>query len=213
MLALEYALAHGDRLLGLILRDAFAWGQRTTLHALKNILLSGGRIRPDPDRQVRLWAGATRDDDDFADAFNEIAAIYEPEEKPEGAEAGNSPSASTEQAPPGDLARVPESGDQVPTGGAGAGGLTLHHETHNFAFAHNMPNVDLRPRLREIAAPTLVAVGRHDLITPPAWAEEIRDALPSAQLAVFEHSGHTPSIDEPEAFRNTVHGFLSQLGF
>lgn len=194
MLALEYALVHGDRLLGLILRDAFAWGQKTTLNALKNILLSG-RIHPDPTRQVRLWAGATRDNEDFADAFNEIAAIYQPE-KPEE----ESGSGSQEQD------GVHESGKEVTTS-------LVHHETHNFAFKYNMPNVDLRPRLHEITAPTLVAVGRHDLVTPPEWGQEIHDAIPNAHLAIFENSGHSPPTDEPEAFRETVHEFLSQLGF
>lgn len=190
MLALQYALAHGDRLLGLILRDAFAWGQRTTLNALKNILLSK-RIQPDPDRQVRLWAGAVRDDQEFADAFNEIAAIYTPESpEPVASALGQD--------------GVPESGDDVTTD-------SLHHETHNFAFTYNMPNVDLRLRLGEIQAPTLVVVGRHDLLTPPEWAEEIRNAIPNARLAIFENSGHSPPTDEPEAFGEAVNDFLSHL--
>lgn len=190
MLALQYALAHGDRLLGLILRDAFAWGPGTTMNAFKNILLSG-RIHLDHDRQVRLWTGTTRDDQDFSDSFNEIAAIYTPE-KP-GPEAR---SAGTQDGAPA------ESGNNVTPD-------LLHHETHNFAFKYNMPNVDLRPRLGEIKTPTLVVVGRHDVITQPECVKEIGDAIPNARFVVFENSGHSPATDEPEAFRETVLTFLS----
>jgi proline iminopeptidase len=91
-------------------------------------------------------------------------------------------------------------------------GTVYHHQAHNAAFAENMPGYDLRPRLPEITVPTLVTVGRHDWITPPEAAEEIAALVPGARLVVFEESGHSPQLEEPERFQRTVRDFLAGIG-
>ena len=59
----------------------------------------------------------------------------------------------------------------------------------------------LRVQITEEAqAPTLVIVGRHDIITPVSCSQEIVNGIPSAQLEIFEHSGHSPPSDEPIKF-------------
>lgn len=67
---------------------------------------------------------------------------------------------------------------------------------------------DLRDRLAEIRAPTLVAVGRDDWITPPPFAEELAGGIPGARLVVFERSGHLPFVEEPRRFAAEIGGFL-----
>ena len=57
--------------------------------------------------------------------------------------------------------------------------------------------MDLRPYLKQITAPTLVIVGRHDFITNIAMAEEMVKYIPNARLAVFEDSGHFALVEEP----------------
>ena len=84
--------------------------------------------------------------------------------------------------------------------------------THNWAFAENMPSYDLRSRLAEIRCPTLVTVGRHDWITPVAASEEIAALIPGARLVVFEQSGHSPQLEEPERFQQVVRDFLTGAG-
>ncbi|KAF6794583.1 hypothetical protein CSOJ01_13683 [Colletotrichum sojae] len=177
--ALEYAIAHPDRLLALVLRDTWAYGLRGTLNVLKNILISD-RIKPDGDRQVRVWGGNVRDNEDFAEAFAEIAEIYKPKDGTMG-----SSSASTDA-------------------------FKWHYETHNFAFSHNQPRFDVRSRLKKITAPTLVANGRHDLIVSYEYGEEISQNIPRSELVIFENSGHSPPSDEPDKFRYTVSQFLSK---
>jgi proline iminopeptidase len=49
-------------------------------------------------------------------------------------------------------------------------------------------------------APTLVAVGRHDWICPVDQAEEIHRLVAHSRLAIFERSGHSPQVEEREAF-------------
>jgi proline iminopeptidase len=63
-------------------------------------------------------------------------------------------------------------------------------------------------RLGTITAPTLVTVGRHDLFTSPPQADRIADRVPNSQRLVFEHSGHIPWVDEPDAFFPLVNGWL-----
>ncbi|MBI4278692.1 MAG: alpha/beta hydrolase [Armatimonadetes bacterium] len=83
--------------------------------------------------------------------------------------------------------------------------------THNWAFGRNLPGYDLRPRLREIRVPVLVAVGRHDWITPVECSEELARALPNARLEIFEESGHSPHLEENAKFVALVREFLGGL--
>ncbi len=92
---------------------------------------------------------------------------------------------------------------------ARARGLTYVVETHNACFGRALPHYDLRARLAEIRVPTLVIVGRHDWITPLAAAEEIAAAIPGAQLVIFEHSGHSPQVEESDLYLQTVRRFLA----
>jgi proline iminopeptidase len=88
---------------------------------------------------------------------------------------------------------------------------TYHYQTHNQAFAVNLPQYDLRPRLGEIRCPTLITVGRSDWITPVEASEELAAGIASARLEVFENSGHSPQIEEHDAWLKTVRGFLADV--
>ena len=85
-------------------------------------------------------------------------------------------------------------------------------DTHNQAFSKNLPNYDVTGRLHEIQVPVLITVGRHDWITPVAASEEIAAGIPHAELVVFEHSGHSPQLEENELWVATVRGFLERHG-
>ena len=85
------------------------------------------------------------------------------------------------------------------------------YEAHNYAFAHNLPGWDISDQLPGITAPTLVTVGRTDWITPVECSEKIAALVPDARLVVFERSGHSPQIEEAEAWTATVRSFLGQV--
>ena len=82
------------------------------------------------------------------------------------------------------------------------------HESHNWCFQHNMPVYDLKPLLPGVTCPTLVTVGRADWITPVAAAETIAELIPGARLVIFEKSGHSPQIEEYDAFQALMREFL-----
>ena len=65
------------------------------------------------------------------------------------------------------------------------------------------------PDLSAVAAPTLVISGRWDGLTSPRLAHETAAALPDAELAILERSGHRPWCEEPDAYFARVGAFLS----
>ncbi|HEV2598808.1 alpha/beta fold hydrolase [Sphingopyxis sp.] len=62
-----------------------------------------------------------------------------------------------------------------------------------------MARIDSRPRLHEIAVPTLLIWGEKDGITSRAHHDEILDAIPGARLEVIAGAGHLPTVEAPEA--------------
>ena len=67
---------------------------------------------------------------------------------------------------------------------------------------------DLRSRLPEITAPTLVITGEDDFICGPLCAAEITGAVPGAQGMIVGDSGHMVFVDQPRAFHDAVAEFL-----
>lgn len=61
-----------------------------------------------------------------------------------------------------------------------------------------MARLDSRPRLGEIAVPTLLIWGEKDGITSRAHHEEILEAIPGARLEVVQGAGHLPTVEAPE---------------
>jgi len=66
---------------------------------------------------------------------------------------------------------------------------------------------DAREKLPGIHVRSLVIAGAHDM-APPARVKPLADGLPDATFVVFERSGHFSPVEEPEAFRTVVFGFL-----
>ncbi|KAJ3499584.1 hypothetical protein NLG97_g209 [Lecanicillium saksenae] len=184
LLALGYTLTHPHRVRALILRDTWAYGPRAALHAI-NAIARSADIETDTEQQIRLWSGAVRDNRDFETGVNAILPMYT---------AKKHGPISTEK---------DENFEKAKT--------TYRYETHNAAFAHSLPRIDLRSRLGEIQAPTLVVVGRHDPVTPVQESQEIHDRIKGSVLAIFENSGHSPPSEEPELFQEKLWHFLDQF--
>lgn len=69
---------------------------------------------------------------------------------------------------------------------------------------------DATPFLEHIVVPTLVIVGEHDAITPPASAENLVKRIANATLATIPGAGHLSNLEAPEAFNQAVRQFLDQ---
>jgi pimeloyl-ACP methyl ester carboxylesterase len=69
---------------------------------------------------------------------------------------------------------------------------------------------DSRPDLPGLRIPTLVAAGEGDVLTPPALAEEMAAAIPSARLALLPGCGHLPPLEDPEATTALLRAWLTE---
>ena len=70
---------------------------------------------------------------------------------------------------------------------------------------------DFRGALGRIAQPTLVVHGAHSHLYGADTAEHIVAALPNARALRFERSGHSPHLEQPEAFNQAIRDFAATL--
>ena len=90
-------------------------------------------------------------------------------------------------------------------------GIRYRAEAFNASQGRCLPTYDVRDRLGEITAPTLVVGGRHDWAYPPEYgAIPLAEGIPGAELVLLEQSGHFPFVEEPDAFRAAVSGWLDR---
>src|SRR5690606_15443983 len=73
-----------------------------------------------------------------------------------------------------------------------------------------MARIDSRPRLGEIAVPTLLIWGEKDGITSRAHHDEIVEAIPGARLEVIAGTGHLPTVEAPEVIVPLLTAFIDQ---
>jgi 3-oxoadipate enol-lactonase len=66
--------------------------------------------------------------------------------------------------------------------------------------------------LPQITAPTLILVGREDVITPVADSESMHREISGSQLRVIENAGHVVNLERPEEFNLALSGFLKAMG-
>jgi len=83
------------------------------------------------------------------------------------------------------------------------------------AAAGYVPGPDYDPAaalqsLGAITARVLVVVGEVDALTGVSVAKRFAEVLPNCEVASIGGAGHFPWVDQPEAFRDAVDGFLSR---
>ncbi|MDP1675426.1 MAG: alpha/beta hydrolase [Bacteroidota bacterium] len=81
---------------------------------------------------------------------------------------------------------------------------------NQYFISTELQRYDVTERLKEISVPALVIGGRHDVHVSSSWSELMAEKIPHARLAMMEHSGHFPWLDEPEQFFYTVKNFLAR---
>jgi pimeloyl-ACP methyl ester carboxylesterase len=67
---------------------------------------------------------------------------------------------------------------------------------------------DGRPGLPAIKVPTLVLVGREDILTPVADAEEIARGIAGSKLVIVEDCGHLSTLEQPVAVTAALRTWL-----
>jgi pimeloyl-ACP methyl ester carboxylesterase len=70
---------------------------------------------------------------------------------------------------------------------------------------------DMTGLLGQIACPTLVVVGQHDAISPPAEMRGMAEAIPGAKFVEIPDVGHMSPLENPTAVNAALAEFLSTL--
>jgi 3-oxoadipate enol-lactonase len=73
-------------------------------------------------------------------------------------------------------------------------------------------DMDLRDRLGQIRAPTLVISAAEDPATPPEHGELIRDSIPGAGFEVIPGASHLANIEQPEVVTRAILDHLARQG-
>jgi pimeloyl-ACP methyl ester carboxylesterase len=64
---------------------------------------------------------------------------------------------------------------------------------------------------RTLRVPVAIAWGRHDRLVPLSQGEALAASIPGAQLRIFDHSGHVPMLEEPDAFNAWLVATLERM--
>ena len=67
---------------------------------------------------------------------------------------------------------------------------------------------DIASNLKAISCPIFLALGRYDYFNPPHLWEKYREHASDLTIRIFEKSGHTPQLEEPDNFDEELTGWL-----
>jgi pimeloyl-ACP methyl ester carboxylesterase len=70
---------------------------------------------------------------------------------------------------------------------------------------------DVYDEIDKITTPTLILVGEEDVATIPVKAERIHARIAGSRLVRIPKSGHSSTIEEPEAVNTAIKAFLNSL--
>jgi 3-oxoadipate enol-lactonase len=70
---------------------------------------------------------------------------------------------------------------------------------------------DMTAELGRIGCPTLVIVGQHDMISPPAEMRGIAEAIPGSKYVEIPEAGHMSPMEAPAAVNAAIAEFLASL--
>ncbi len=74
----------------------------------------------------------------------------------------------------------------------------------------SMASQDFRSQLAAIETPTLVTYGALSQLYSPAASEWVARQLPNSRRVGFANSGHSPHLEEPDAFNRAIETFAEQ---
>lgn len=69
---------------------------------------------------------------------------------------------------------------------------------------------DYRPRLKDVAKPTLLLVGEYDRTTTPRAARALDEGIPGSELHIVRDAGHMSFVEQPEEYIAAVRNFLAR---
>lgn len=71
-------------------------------------------------------------------------------------------------------------------------------------------NFDVRGRLRDISAPTLILAGETDKMTPLSLSQELNAGIPDSDLRIIPNAGHMLQLEQPALTANLIDRWLKR---
>jgi pimeloyl-ACP methyl ester carboxylesterase len=69
---------------------------------------------------------------------------------------------------------------------------------------------DTSDRLANIHCPTLVMVGKEDILTPVRFSEQLAQGIPNAELVILEQGGHAFVVESADTVAKVILDFLAK---
>jgi len=80
----------------------------------------------------------------------------------------------------------------------------------DFIVGNDIGNFDYRQQLKNLKMPVLIYGGRYDRVAVPWMMVKFKEYCPQARFVLFEHSGHNPQVEEPQALFKLLNDFLAK---
>ncbi|YAF95247.1 MAG: alpha/beta fold hydrolase [Nodularia sp. CChRGM 3473] len=81
---------------------------------------------------------------------------------------------------------------------------TLYHQSRALLGS------DTKDRLQNIHCPTLILVGKQDILTPVKFSEQLAQGIPQAELVVIDRGGHGFLIESSDTVVSVMLNFLNK---
>lgn len=82
-------------------------------------------------------------------------------------------------------------------------------EIMDYIWGKVFTEIDITKNLNQLKIPVFLGLGRYDYWNPPYLWEKVRSYFNDLTIRVFEKSGHTPQLEEPELFDDELLQWLS----
>jgi pimeloyl-ACP methyl ester carboxylesterase len=173
----HFALAHPERVAGIILYDSSAvTGGEFMMAAGERVAAFAERHarRPEAEAVLRAWQSipAMGSDADYTAAIKGLLPVYFSEHH-----------------------RVDIPYDEIRSS-----------IRATLLIGDSLP-FDVRDALPGLAKPALILVGDHDFICGPRWANILHDLIPDARLVRFAASGHFAHVEQAQEFAEAIVDF------
>ncbi|MFO0890133.1 MAG: alpha/beta hydrolase [Isosphaeraceae bacterium] len=90
-------------------------------------------------------------------------------------------------------------------------GVELNTRMFDHVWGKVFRDIDVTRGLEMLDRPVLLALGRHDyLVGPPSMWDPLRPRFRDLTVRVFERSGHTPPLEEPDLFDAELLGWIDR---
>lgn len=89
-------------------------------------------------------------------------------------------------------------------------GVAINMQIFNYIWGTVFRDIDITKGLDKFDLPVFVAAGKYDYPEPPQLWDPVKSKFKNLTMRIFDKSGHTPQLEEPELFDRELLTFLQR---